>query len=169
GALAGVGGWLALAPSMETVVGHRLDRFDLPWWGVGAAVGLAIITALAAAWWPARSLSRMSVMAALSGRPPRPRPARRFATLGCGLLAVGLIGLVLANPAVAPGDSSHHGRALLVAGILTATVGLLLLAPLAIGALASRAGRTPVAARLALRDLSRYRARSGAALGAVTL
>src|SRR5207244_3039066 len=88
GALAGVGGWLALAPSMETVVGHRLDRFDLPWWGVGAAVGLAIITALAAAWWPARSLSRMSVMAALSGRPPRPRPARRFATLGCGLLAV---------------------------------------------------------------------------------
>src|SRR5207244_8988846 len=136
GALAGVGGWLALAPSMETVVGHRLDRFDLPWWGVGAAVGLAIITALAAAWWPARSLSRMSVMAALSGRPPRPRPARRFATLGCGLLFAGVIGLVLANPSVAPGASAHHGRLLLVVGLLTAAVGLLRLAPLALDSLA---------------------------------
>jgi putative ABC transport system permease protein len=169
GALAGVGGWLTLAPAMETVVGHRIDRFDLPWWGVAAAVCLAIATALVAAWWPARSLSRMSVMAALSGRPPRPRPAHRFATVGCGLLAAGVIGLVLANPAVAPGDSSHQGRLLLVVGLLTATVGLLLLSPLAIGALASRAGRAPVPARLALRDLSRYRARSGAALAAVTL
>ncbi|MCU1461819.1 MAG: hypothetical protein JWO37_1894 [Acidimicrobiales bacterium] len=167
GALAGLGGWLALAPAMESVVGHRIDRFAIPWWGVGAAVGLAIVTAVAAAWWPARSLSRMSVMAALSGRPPRPQPARRFATVGCVLLAAGLVMLVGANQI--PGSASHRGRILLVLGIVTATVGLLPLAPLGIGALASRVGGAPVAVRLALRDLSRYRARSGAALGAVTL
>ncbi|HEX4864179.1 MAG TPA: hypothetical protein VFV02_08910, partial [Acidimicrobiales bacterium] len=46
---------------------------------------------------------------------------------------------------------------------------LLFLAPLAIRVLASTARHTTVSVRLALRDLSRYQARSGAALGAVTL
>ena len=48
-------------------------------------------------------------------------------------------------------------------------VGLLLIAPLAIQAIAATAGRAPIAVRLALRDLARYQARSGAALGAATL
>ncbi len=46
---------------------------------------------------------------------------------------------------------------------------MLLLAPLGIRALAAIAGRAPVAARLALRDLARYQARSGAALAAASL
>ena len=45
--------------------------------------------------------------------------------------------------------------------------GILLVCPLAIQAVAKIAARVPVAARLALRDLSRYRARSGAALAAI--
>ena len=48
-------------------------------------------------------------------------------------------------------------------------VGIVLLAPLAISVLAAGAGpRLPVAIRIALRDLVRYRARSGAALAATT-
>jgi len=169
GAVVGLGAWVSLRAWMETVVAHRIDAFALPWVGIAAAVGLAIVTAVAAAWWPARSLSRMSVMASLSGRPPRPQPARRFASLGCVLFSAGVVALVLANPAVEPGDVSHHGRLLLVAGLLTASIGVLLLAPLAIGAVAAGAGRVPVATRLAWRDLARYRGRSGAALAAVTL
>ena len=47
--------------------------------------------------------------------------------------------------------------------------GIILLAPLAISVLTAGAGpRLPVAIRIALRDLVRYRARSGAALAAVT-
>ena len=46
---------------------------------------------------------------------------------------------------------------------------MLLLAPLGIRALAALAGRAPVAVRLALRDLTRYQARSGAALAAASL
>ena len=46
---------------------------------------------------------------------------------------------------------------------------MLLLAPLGIRALAASAGRAPVAVRLALRDLARYQARSGAALAAASL
>jgi putative ABC transport system permease protein len=49
---------------------------------------------------------------------------------------------------------------------VAATVGALLLAPLAVAQPAAVAGRAPVAVRLALRDLGRYRARSGAVLAA---
>lgn len=48
-------------------------------------------------------------------------------------------------------------------------IGVLLLAPLAISAVAGIGGRASIAVRLALRDLARDRARSGAALGAATL
>ena len=48
-------------------------------------------------------------------------------------------------------------------------VGLLFVSPLAIRALAATAERLPIAVRLALRDLARYRARSGAALAAISL
>jgi putative ABC transport system permease protein len=56
-----------------------------------------------------------------------------------------------------------------VIGILAITAGMLLLAPLGIRALAALAGRAPVAVRLALRDLARFQARSGAALAAASL
>ena len=48
-------------------------------------------------------------------------------------------------------------------------LGTLLLGPLAIRLFARAAGHTPIAVRLALRDLARYQARSGAALAAITL
>ena len=49
------------------------------------------------------------------------------------------------------------------------TLGILLISPLAIRALAALGGRAPVATRLALRDLARHQARSGAALAAISL
>ena len=58
---------------------------------------------------------------------------------------------------------------LIVAGILATILGTLLLGPLAIRLFARAAGHAPIAVRLALRDLARYQARSGAALAAITL
>lgn len=46
---------------------------------------------------------------------------------------------------------------------------MILLSPLCLAALAKLASSTPIAARLALRDLGRYRARSGSALSAIAL
>jgi putative ABC transport system permease protein len=77
GAAAGLLSWIAFAPHLETVAAHRFNRFNLPWWAIGTAIALAVLTAVAAAWWPARSAARLSVVAALSGRPPRPQPAHR--------------------------------------------------------------------------------------------
>jgi putative ABC transport system permease protein len=160
GTALGLGVWLALTPAFEGVVGHRYDPFALPWWAVLAGAVLAILTALAASWWPARAAAKLPIVAALSGRPAPPQPAHRFALLGTILAAAGFIALILA-----------HGvhTVLIVTGILATTAGMLLLAPLGIRALATFAARAPVAIRLALRDLARYQARSGAALAAASL
>jgi putative ABC transport system permease protein len=160
GALVGVVGWLAVASPLENLAGHRIDRFALPWPAIAGAVVLAVLTAIVAAWWPARSVSRVSVVAALSGRPPRPQPAHRFAASGGALLAAGIVLIAL---------SHERQHVFVLAGTVLTTVGILLLAPLAVRVLGAVASRARVGVRLALRDLSRFQARSGAALGAITL
>jgi putative ABC transport system permease protein len=68
-----------------------------------------------------------------------------------------------------PSGQSSHNTLLLLGGPVAVVVGIFLLAPLAISLLSAGAGpRLPVAIRIALRDLVRYRARSGAALAATT-
>src|SRR6266545_2721575 len=66
------------------------------------------------------------------------------------------------------GGNSGKDTLLLLTGIVATTLGGLLLAPLCITGLAAVGRRGPIAIRLALHDLARYRARSGAALAAVT-
>src|SRR5215475_7128782 len=160
GTVLGLAVWFALRGPFEHLVGHRIDPLKIPWWAVIGGAALAVVTALAASWWPARSAARMPIVAALSGRPAPPKPAHRFALVGAVLAAGGFVLLVLA-----------HGQhtMLIVSGILAITAGMLLLAPLGIRGLAATARRAPVAVRLALRDLARYQARSGAALAATSL
>jgi putative ABC transport system permease protein len=160
GTLLGLLGWFAFAPTLQSSVQHRIDRLALPWIYLVIGMALTFITAVLAAWWPARSVARIPVVAALSGRPPRPQPAHRFATMGAALLSTGLLLLAFA-------DQRRAGFT--IGGTVMTALGLLFLAPLAIRLLAAAAWRAPISARLALRDLVRYQARSGAALGAVTL
>jgi putative ABC transport system permease protein len=160
GTVAGLALWLVLAPTLETAVNHRIDRLSLPWGLIAAAGLLALVGASAAAWWPGRAIARLPVVLALSGRPPRPRPARHSAIAAAALIAVGIGSLALSNRDRPP---------LIVAGLLATILGSLLLGPLAIRTFSAVAGRLSIAPRLALRDLARYQARSGAALAAVTL
>ncbi len=164
GGVVGLIAWVALVPGLESLSAHRIDRFSLPWWAVGVSLFLAVLTAVAAAWWPARAVARTSIVAALSGRPSRPRPAHRFAAVGALLLGAGLAFLYFSDH-----GSDHHRASFIIAGTLVTPIGLLFLAPLAIRLLSAVAHRAGVAVRLALRDLARYQARSGAALGSVTL
>src|SRR5262249_16301523 len=108
----------------------------------------------------ARTAARLPVVLALSGRPPKPRPARRAAIAAVVLIAVGIGLLVL---------SHRHKGLFIVAGIATTILGMVLLGPPALQLFSRLAGRVSVAPRLALRDLARYQARSGAALAAVTV
>jgi putative ABC transport system permease protein len=160
-----VAGWIAVAPRLETAAGHRIDRFDLPWWLIGAAMLLAVVTATAAAWWPARTAARIPVILALSARPPRPKLAHRSA-VAAGLLVV--IGVVC----LAVGIDSKRDQAnpaLVITGTVAVVLAILFASPLAIRVLAAAALRSPIGVRLALRDLARYQARSGAALAAISL
>jgi putative ABC transport system permease protein len=165
GAAAGFLAWVAYAPRLQTSTGHRIDRLNLPWWAIGTAMALAVVTAVAAARRPARSAARMSVVAALSGRPARPKAARRSAVPGAALLVAGLCLLTFAG---GWGANSAASQLKLLGGIVATTLGALLLAPVCITVLAVAGRHAPVTVRLALHDLARYRARSGAALAAVT-
>jgi putative ABC transport system permease protein len=156
----GLTGWIAVAPSFESAVGHRIDRFGLPWPLIGAAVLLAIVTATAAAWWPSRAVTRIPIVLALSARPPRPKPARRSAVAAVALLATGVTCLARAH---------QTNQWLIIGGTLATALGLLFASPLAIRILPLAGGRLPIATRLALRDLGRYQARSAAALAAISL
>jgi putative ABC transport system permease protein len=159
GTVAGLALWFTIAPTLEPALDFRLDRLNLPWL-LPAIVLVAILGATAAAWWPGRAVARVPVTLALSARPPSPKPAHRSAILALVLIAAGIGSLVL---------SDRSTRPLIVAGTLATILGTLLLGPLAIRTFALAAGRTPIAVRLALRDLARYQARSGAALAAITL
>ena len=158
-------GWILVVPSLEEAVGHRIDRFDVPWWLIGTSMGLAVVTATAAAWWPARAVARIPIVSALSGRPPRPQPARRSATVAGPLLVMGIGLLVLADDPL----DGWNNVLLILAGTVALILGVVLVGPLAIRALAGIAGRSSVAVRLAIRDLARYQARSAAALAAISL
>jgi putative ABC transport system permease protein len=160
GTIAGLGLWLVFAPTLEAAVDHRIDRLSLPWVLIAMAGIVAIAGATAAAWWPGRTVARLPVLLALSGRPPKPRPARHSAIAAAVLIAVGIGCLAL---------SGRDSPPLIIAGLLATILGSLLLGPLAIRTFSAVAGRVSIAPRLALRDLARYQARSGAALAAVTL
>jgi putative ABC transport system permease protein len=160
GTTVGLAAWVVFAPTLESAVDHRIDRLSLPWWLIATTVLAAILGATAAAWWPGRAVARLPVVLALSGRPPRARPARYSALAAAALIAIGIGCLAL---------SDRKRELFIIVGIAATILGGLLLGPLAIRIFSGLAGRVPIAPRLALRDLVRYQARSGAALAAVTL
>jgi putative ABC transport system permease protein len=166
GALIGVAAWIAYAPSFGASADHRVVWTSMPWWLVATAMVLAIVTAVLASRRPARAVADVPVVAALSGRPVEPKEGHRTPRLGLALLALGILLLAFSGGFGGSGNSSNLDS---IAGLLATIAGLVLLAPVVIGSLEPVARRAPVSARIALRDLARYRARSGAALAATSL
>jgi putative ABC transport system permease protein len=160
GVTLGLAGWIAAAPRLEASVGHRIDAWNIPWWVVASAAALAVTTSTIAAWWPARTVARLPITGALSGRPPRPQPARHSAALALVVFGCGIGCLIMADQA---------NSLLIVAGTVATVAGVLLLSPLAITALSAAATPFPVGIRIALRDLARHQSRTGMALAAIAL
>jgi putative ABC transport system permease protein len=166
GAAAGFGAWLAYVPSLQTDAAHRIDPLNLPWWAIATGMALAVVTSVLAARRPARAMARVPVVAALSGRPAAPKGVRRSALPGVALVIAGVVCLLFSG---GWGGSSGSDALLLLAGLMGIITGIFLLAPLCVTVLTAGAGpRVPVAVRIALRDLVRQRARSGAAVAAVS-
>jgi len=159
--------WLAYRPSLEQSAHHVIGAFSLPWVVVIAAMVLAVVATFFAASRPARAIIRVPIVAALSGRPAPPRQIHRSAIPGIVFL-VGAF-LLLAYSGSTGGGNGNGGAPELVLGILLLIPGLILLAPFFLSLSARLARRAPIAIRLAVRDLARYRARSGSALAAISV
>ncbi len=175
GAVLGLVAWFAYVPTLQRATGHVVDAAHVPWWALATGIAFAVATSALAAHRPAKRMAVVPVVSALSGRPAAPKAAHRSAVPGLIVFAAGLACLALSGglntlgggngPDDGGGSNGQH--LLLLAGVVVTSIGVCLLAPLAISVLAAGAGpRLPVAVRIALRDLVRYRARSGAPLAA---
>jgi putative ABC transport system permease protein len=167
GFLVGVAGWLAYRPSFEQSAHHLVGVLALPWLVVIAAMVLAVVAAYFASSRPARAITKVPIVSALSGRPAPPRQIHRSAVPGIVFLVAAF--LLLGYSGGTGGGNGSGGAPELLLGLVLLVPGLILLAPFFLS-LTERVGRrAPIASRLALRDLARYRARSGSAVSAISI
>ena len=174
GFVVGLAVWLAYRPSLEQSSHHVIGVLALSWTVVAAAMALAVVAAFFAASRPARAITKVPIVHALSGRPAPPRQVHRSVVPGLIILVVSflLLGYSGAKNSGTAGTAQGGGGAgapELVLGILLLVPGLILLAPFLLSLTARVGRRAPIATRLALRDLARYRARSGSALAAISV
>ena len=158
--------WFAYRPTNEQDAHHLIGMFALPWNVIVPAMILAVVATFFAASYPARAITRIPVVSALAGRPAPPRQIHR--SLVPGVVALG-IGFLLFSISGASGHHGGSGVLWLVPGLVALVVGIILISPFFLVLLARVAGRSRIAVRLPLRDLARYRARSGSALSAISL
>ncbi len=159
--------WLAYRASLEQSSHHVIGVLALSWTVVAAAMVLAVVAAFFAASRPARAITKVPIVQALSGRPAPPRQIRRSALPGIVLLVLAF--LLLGYSGGTNHGNGSGGTPELLFGLLVLVPGLILLAPFFLSLTARLGRRSPIAVRLALRDLARYRARSGSALAAISL
>jgi len=166
GVVIGFAGWFWYYPHLEVATAHRTDPLNLSWTTLVIGVILAVATAVIAAAWPGRAISKVPTVAAISGRVQPPQRIAR--SLKPGLIWGGAGLLALFASGGLNGGQSGGVRLLVPGGLICCVVACALLAPFFVDVLSRLAARAPLAARLALRDLERYRSRSGAALAAVS-
>jgi putative ABC transport system permease protein len=159
--------WFAYRPSLEQSSHHVIGVLALPWPVVIAAMVLAVVAAYFAASRPARAITKVPIVQALSGRPAPPRQIHRSALPGIVLLVLAF--LLLGYSGGTNHGNGSGGTPELLIGLVLLIPGLILLAPFFLSLTARVGRRAPIAIRLALRDLARYRARSGSALAAISL
>jgi putative ABC transport system permease protein len=161
--------WLAYRPSLEQSANHVIGVFALPWVVVAAAMVLAVVASYLAASRPARAITKVPIVTALSGRPAPPRQLHRSAVPGVVCLVAAFLLLGYSGSTGHGNGNGNGGIPELVFGIVLLVAGLVLLAPFFLTLTAKLARPAPIATRLALRDLARYRARSGSALAAISV
>ncbi|HWF15501.1 MAG TPA: FtsX-like permease family protein [Acidimicrobiales bacterium] len=156
--------WLAYRPTNQQNAHHVIPTFALPWNVIAPTMVLAVVATFFAAGYPARAITRVPVVRALAGRPAPPRQIHRSLVPGVVALVIGFVFFSIS------GASSHGGGVIwLIPGLIALIVGIVLISPFFLVLLARIGARAPIAIRLPLRDMARYRARSGSALSAISL
>jgi putative ABC transport system permease protein len=164
GGLLGLVAWIAYRPHAEASAHHLIGEFALPWNVIIPAMALAVVATYFAASRPARAITKVPIVVALSGRPAPPKGVHRSAVPGIVVLVISFFLLSAAG-------SSHGGGGApqIIFGLVALIVAMVLLSPLFLQVFARLTRRFPLSVRLAVRDLARYRSRSGSALSAISL
>ncbi|HLX78127.1 MAG TPA: FtsX-like permease family protein, partial [Acidimicrobiales bacterium] len=134
--------WLAYRPNLEQSSHHVIGAFALSWTVVLAAMVLAVVAAFFAASRPARAITKVPIVQALSGRPAPPRQVRRTALPG-------IVSLVAAFLLLGYAGGTNHGNGSggapeLLLGIVLLIPGLILLAPFFLSLTARLGRRAPI-------------------------
>lgn len=164
--VASVGLRLARGP-MERLADHRMQAFETRLSDVAAIVAVGVIGASVAALIPARSAARIPTLRALAGRRPEESVSRR--TTGSGVVAfvTGLAVLAVATVGGGDGGNTNLWAGVAIVGGLGVLFGATATTPAIVAAVAPLAGRTRGVARIAVRNLTRHRTRTGAVVAAV--
>ncbi len=162
GTALGVGAALASWPFLDGWNQRQNGAFEFSGAHFVGALGLALVTALAAAALPVRGATRLSLRVALGGRRPVTSGSRAWLVAGLALTGGGAALVLLARAA----EDARATIGILVGSAL-ALAGLGALSPWLLAGLARRAAPLPLAWRLAVRDAGRFRARNGPMVTAV--
>lgn len=161
GVLLGIAvGWL-LVPVVQHWSSERFGPFDVPWPHLVGIMLFGLVSAVLAAVVPAWIASRQDVVAVLAGRRADRRPSLRSPLLGVALLGAGIAGSAYGAA------SASSGEFTIAASAVVAVLGMILLVPVVVVALARLAGRLPLSPRYATRDAARHRTRTVPAVAAV--
>lgn len=163
GVLLGVLGSLALVPFLQRFSDTRFGPFEVAWSHLLGVAAFGLLSALLAALVPAWLASRQDVVAVLNGRRGDARASRRSPLVGLVLLGAGVAAAVYGARA-GVGD---NGEVLIAASALLSVLGMILLVPVVVVAVARLARGLPLPLRFAARDAARHRSRTVPAVAAV--
>jgi putative ABC transport system permease protein len=165
GVALGVALAVAVDPWLDDLTGHRNQDLLIDASGLVGPIAIGFVAVLIAAIAPARTVARVPVLRALSGRRPPEASARGTLLLGGLFIAVALA-MTGAGTATTEGFSSS-AVLLLMGGAVIGTLGLGACSPWLLERLGVLANRLPLPGRLAFRDTARARSRSSPIVTAI--
>ncbi|WP_148570821.1 FtsX-like permease family protein [Nocardioides caldifontis] len=174
GVLGGVAAFRALAPWWEPVFGVALWRHEIDWLALPVILVLGSLTSVVAALLPALNISRLTPVAALSGRfPVRAGEARAhrgaFALAGAGLVTLAVGGWATARTFGPGGREISAAPFVAAVGLVLLVAGTAWATPYLVRRAAALGRALPLSGRYAFRDAARHRFRSAAAVVALTV
>jgi putative ABC transport system permease protein len=166
GVALGLAAALGLTPFLDDLTQRRNPPLVVDVLGLTGPAAIGFLAAMIAAVVPARTVARVPVLLALSGRRPPQAPARR--TLWLGLAAVGLAAaMTVVGATMRNAGSDMFSILLLVAGAVLSTLGFGACGPWLLEKLERLVARLPLAGRIAFRDTARGRSRSSPIVTAI--
>ncbi|HEX4979081.1 MAG TPA: FtsX-like permease family protein [Acidimicrobiales bacterium] len=157
----------AAAPHVDNLLNRDVDPYTFRLADLIPIAVLGVTAATLAALVPARTTSRIPVLAALAGRRPLCPVPGRLTAAGAAAGAAGLALLGLAALGANSRDGGTVWALTAVVGGVAILLGTCAVAPGYVSALEPLAGRLRGSSRLAARSLARQRTRTGAVVSAV--